>query len=392
MGLRFSRSAAVTLYLVGVVFAGRALAWQDEHPQAPPQVLRYSVATLAPLDVTVPAAVLRNGTLHAMLVELAAGSSRNDVRGRLGVSDEELEALYRLIETEGLGRQAADGGWEPLALALDEAQVERLAVVATPLAVAIADTLQVHWAGLDSMVSGLTVAGRLPLNQTGFVLVGDYLLGLLQAEAFWQAGLAPLDRGYAIRVYRMNPDEAPAGHLLSNVGLSHWQVVNYSPSGEMFGFAALSDPDSPLRKVLLGDAGPGTAAQLTSELIDAYRLWYLMGTPPDPPTRRILQLLEAVDGEGRLRVPIITPSDLAMMRSIARWLGEILWEHLRVLLPEIGKLAFELGYSAPGMLGEVALATWEMAVHEAVWDLVGQGLLLPPIGRRGQALVAPARR
>ena len=93
MGLRFSRSAAVTLYLVGVVFAGRALAWQDEHPQAPPQVLRYSVATLAPLDVTVPAAVLRNGTLHAMLVELAAGSSRNDVRGRLGVSDEELEAL-----------------------------------------------------------------------------------------------------------------------------------------------------------------------------------------------------------------------------------------------------------------------------------------------------------
>jgi hypothetical protein len=236
-------------------------------------------------------------------------------------------------------------------------------------------------------VSQLKVAGRLPLNQTGFILIGDYLLGLFQAEAFWQAGLAPSNRKYAFRVYRMNPADAPAGHVVTFSGHKEWQIVRYSPSGEPFGFAALLDPESPLNLALLGESDPGAASGLTGELIDAYRLWYLMDAPPDPPTRRLLNRLEAIDNAGRLRVPLITVDDLEKMRSIAWWLGEELWNHLQTLLPKISSTAVELGYDDPEMLGEVALATWEMAVHEAVWDLVNRGFLLPPIERRGQALV-----
>lgn len=386
----------VILLIAGAISLVPLKAQPDEPAsalvQAPQQLLEYSVATLAPLDVTVPPIILENGALHAMLVDLAAGSSRDEVQRRLGVSSDELEALYRLIEMEGLGRQVAGGGWKPLALALEQDGVEKLAEVASLLAMVIADTLQAHWTALDSTVSGLAVAGRLPLNQTGFILIGDYLLGLLQAEAFWQAGLAPSDRRYAFRVYRMNPADAPAGHVVSYTGYRGWQVVRYSPTGEIFGFAALLNPESTMSRAMLGETDTETAARMTGELIDAYRLWYLMDALPDPPTRRILQRLEAVDVEGRLRIPIITQDDLVKMRSIAWWLGEALWEHLRALLPEIGKVAVELGYGDPEMLGEVALATWEMAVHVAVWDMVGRGLLLPPIEHRAQALAVQTYR
>ena len=364
----------------------------DPSPSQPSQqvsveLLDYSVATLAPIDVEVPQIILENGALHAVLVDLAAGANRRQIENRLGLNSEEVEVLYRLIESEGLGRQEAGGRWKSLALALPQEGVERLALVASPLALVMADMLEAHWTALDSTISLLKVAGRLPLNQTGFILVGDYLLGLFQAEAFWQAGLAPTNRKYAFRVYRLNPSDAPAGHVATSSGHNDWQIVRYSPSGEPFGFAALLDPESSLSMALLGGPDPEAASAITGELIDAYRLWYLMDAPPDPPTRRLLNRLEAVDDAGRLRIPLITVDDLEKMRSIAWWLGEELWSHLQELLPAISDMAVELGYGDPDMLGEVVLATWEMAVHEAVWDLVDRGLLLPPIERRSQALV-----
>lgn len=355
--------------------------------QAAAELLDYSVAILAPIDVTVPPEILANGALHAILVDLAAGVNRLQIESRLGLDSEEVEALFRLIEMEGLGRQEAGGGWKSLVLALQQEGVERLALVASPLALVMADKLEAHWTALDSTISQLKVAGRLPLNQTGFILVGDYLLGLFQAEAFWQAGLAPLNRKYAFRVYRLNPADAPAGHAETFSGHNDWQIVRYSPSGEPFGFAALLDPASSLSMALLGRPDPEAASEIIGELIDAYRLWYLMDAPPDPPTRRLLSRLEAIDDAGRLRVPLVTVDDLEKMRSIAWWLGEELWSHLQALLPAISNVAVELGYDDPDMLGEVVLATWEMAVHEALWDLVDRGLLLPPIERRSQALV-----
>jgi len=355
--------------------------------QVPVELLDYSVATLAPIDVTVPPIILGNGALHAMLVDLAAGMNRRQIESRLGLDSEEVEALYRLIETEGLGRQETGDRWKSLVLALQQKGVEKLAVVASPLALVMADMLETHWTALDSTVSQLKVAGRLPLNQTGFILVGDYLLGLFQAEAFWQAGLAPSNRKYAFRVYRINPADAPAGHVVTFSGHNEWQIVRYSPSGKPFGFAALLDPASSLSMALLGEPDLEAASGITGELIDAYRLWYLMDAPPDPPTRRLLSRLEAIDDAGRLRIPLITVDDLEKMRSIAWWLGEELWSHLQALLPEISSVAVELGYDDPEMLGDVVLATWEMAVHKAVWDLVDRGLLLPPIERRSQALV-----
>ena len=392
---RFPGFVLVSVLIVSVYAVpsgiGRETA-ETARLQDQPQLLEYSVATLAPMDVTVPPIVLENGSLHAMLVDLAAGSSRSEVSTRLGIAGEELEALYRLIEMEGLGMQEAGGGWKPLALALEYDSVDRLAVTAAPLAIVIADMLEENWAALDSTVSRLPVTGRLPLSQSGHILIGDYLLGLFQAEAFWEAGLAPPFRKYSFRVYRMNPGDAPSGHVVTYTGHRGWRIVRYSPSGEVFGLAALTDPGSPISRALLGGAEPDTAARVAGEIIDAYRLWYLMDTPPDPPTRRILRRLEAADGQGRLRIPIITQDDLDRMRSIAWWMGEALWEHLQALLPEIGSIAVELGYGDPEMLGEVTLAVWEMAVHEAVWDLVGRGLLLPPIRRRSQALVVRVRQ
>ena len=93
----------------------------------------------------------------------------------------DIRHIFRLIETEGLGRQTNDGGWIPLSLALTEDEVAQLKVPADRLSFLIADTVEARWSEIDSVVSHFPVAGRLPLAQTGFVLLGDYLLakGLL---------------------------------------------------------------------------------------------------------------------------------------------------------------------------------------------------------------------
>jgi hypothetical protein len=52
-------------------------------------------------------------------------------------------------------------------------------------------------------------------------------------------------------------------------------------------------------------------------------------------------------------------------------------------------MAADLGYEDPAMLGEIALWTWERAAQLAIWDLVEEGLLLPPSNSRGQALLVP---
>lgn len=352
----------------------------------------YAVATLAPADVTVPPIVLEESTLHALLVELAAGADRATIGKRLGVSADELDRLFALIEVEGLGRQTARGGWKPLALALDAEGAGRLTELAAKLSRSIADTLEGRWAELDSLVSALPVAGRLPLRQTGFVLLGGYILGLFQADALWQAGLAPAGRPYAFRVYRLGVEESPAGHTLNELGRSGWRLDRFAPSRRPFGFFALSDPTDPLTANLAESQERAELERLTTELLEAYRLWYVLDLAPDPTTERILMRLEAVDSEGRLRVPLISEDDIAPMRAIADGIGDPLWPMLQEALPDIAALAADLGYGDADMLGEVALWTWERAAQLAVWDLIGRGLLLPPANRRGQALLVPGSR
>jgi hypothetical protein len=190
----------------------------------------------------------------------------------------------------------------------------------------------------------------------------------------------------------MNPAAAPAGHQVSILGDGGWRIVRYSPSKAAFGFASILDPDSPITGAVLGEAGRDEIEQFVEELVNAYRLWYLMDVPPDAPTKRILEQLEAVDSGGRLRVPVISQDDLQQMRSIALWFGEALWPHLVDMLPQIGAVAEELGYGAPEMLGEVTLAAWEMASDRAVRLLVDRGVILPPVSSRGQALLIGSRR
>jgi hypothetical protein len=352
----------------------------------------YSVATLAPWDVTVPPIVLENDHLHALLVELAGGASPAQLRRELGIDSDELEQLFRLIESEGLGRQTAGGGWVPLSLALTEDEVARLRTFTDQLSPIIADSVEARWSVIDSLISRLPVTGRLPLEQTGFVLLGDYLLGLFQYEALWAAGLGPTHRRYAFRVYRMDPALAPPGHRVIALGSSGWQLVDFSSEASNYGFPALLDPESPLRIALLGDLPQQVAERTVHDLVNAYRLWYLMDVPPDGVTRQFLGRLEAVDAEGRLRVPIISADDIAPMRSIALDIGEGLWPHLVNSLPGIAGIAAEIGYDDPGMLGEVTLAVWEMAAHEAVHLLVERGMVLPPPSFRGQALLVRSNR
>jgi hypothetical protein len=352
---------------------------------------RYAVATLAPARVTVPPIVLQEGRLHAMLVELATGADRATIGQRLGIDRDELDRLYALVEVEGLGRQAEGGGWTPLALALDTDGAERLTQLAADLAVGLTDTLAAHWTLLDTLVTALPVAGRLPLAQTGFVLVGGYILGLYQADAFWQAGLAPAHRPYAFRVYRMPAEDAPAGHLVSEFGFGGWRLDRFGAATRPFGLLLLRDSSDPLTRSLLG-ADTGDEDRLAGELFDAYRTWYVLDRAPDPPTRRLLQRLEAVDKAGRLRIPMISLDDVAAMRAIADRIGALLWPQLQAALPDIAVMAGELGYDDPEMLGEVALWTWERAAQLAVRKLVERGMLLPPISNRGQALLLPIRR
>jgi len=352
----------------------------------------YSVATLAPWDVTVPPIVLENDLLHALLVELAGGASPARLRQELGLDTDELEQLFRLIESEGLGQQIAGGGWVPLSLALTADEVARLTVLTSRLSPIIADSVAARWSVIDSLVSRLPVTGRLPLEQTGFILLGDYLLGLFQYEALWAAGLGPTHRRYAFRVYRMDPARAPPGHYVTALGSSDWRLANFSSIKSLFGFAELLDPEAPIRTALLGDVSRQEAEEMVLELVNAYRLWYLMDVPPDRVTRQILVQLEAVDDEGRLRVPLISADDIAPMRSIALDIGEGLWPHLVEALPDIAAVAGEIGYGDQGMLGEVTLAVWEKAVHEAVHLLIERGMVLPLPSLRGQALLVRSSR
>lgn len=351
----------------------------------------YAVATLAPAWVTVPPIVLQEGQLHAMLVELATGADRGTVGRRLGLDRDELDRLYALVEVEGLGRQTEGGGWRALALALDADGAELLTRRAGALADGLADTLVAHWTLLDSLVAELPVAGRLPLEQTGFVLLGGYILGLYQADAFWQAGLAPAHRPYAFRVYRLPAEDAPAGHLVSEFGFGGWRLDRFASSAQPFGLLLMKDPSNPLTRILLS-SDAGDEDRLAGELFDAYRTWYVLDRAPDPPTRRLLQRFEAVDQAGRLRIPMISEDDIAPMRTIADRVGALLWPQLQTALPDIAAMAAKLGYDDPEMLGEVALWTWERAAQLAVQELVERGMLLPPISNRGQALLLPIRR
>ncbi len=387
--MKLYRGTPVLFLLAGMIFLdpGAVLAQGGVGGEGELEEHEYSVATLAPWDVTVPPIVLENDLLHALLVELAAGTSPGQLRRELGLDVEELETLFRLIEAEGLGRQTNDGGWIPLSLALTEDEVAQLRVPADRLSFFIADTVEARWSEIDSVVSHFPVAGRLPLAQTGFVLLGDYLLGLFQYEALWSAGLAPTHRQYAYRVYQMDPSDAPPGHHVINLGSSGWRQVSFSSVRQLYGFATLFDPDSPLRIALLGDASREAGEEMVLDLVNAYRLWYLMDTPPDRVTRQVLRQLEVIDEMGRLRVPLISMDDIPPMRSLALDIGEALWPSLVGSLPEISAVAMEIGYGDQAMLGEITLAVWEMAVHEAMHLLIDRGKVLPPTAYRAQALL-----
>ncbi|MFC1500282.1 hypothetical protein ACFL6T_04615 [Candidatus Zixiibacteriota bacterium] len=384
--MKSQRGTPIFMLLVGMIilYPGSLLA---QGRGGDPAGHEYSVATLAPWNVTVPPIVLENDLLHALLVDLAAGTSPGELRRELGLDVEELETLFRLIEAEGLGRQTNDGGWIPLSLALTSDEVARLRVPADRISLLIADLVETRWSEIDSLVSLLPVAGRLPLEQTGFLLLGDYLLGLFQYEALWSAGLAPTHRQYAFRVYQMDPSDAPPGHHVINLGSSGWQQVSFSSVRHMYGFSTLYDPESPLRTALLGDASREAVDELVLDLVNAYRLWYLMDTPPDGVTRQLLRELEVIDEMGRLRVPLISRADIQPMRSLALGIGESLWPSLVESLPEIRAIAVEMGYGDQAMLGEITLAVWEMAVHEAMHLLIDRGMVLPPTAYRAQALL-----
>ncbi len=370
-------------------------------------VQRYAVATLAPPSVVVPPIVLQNANLHALLVELAGGTPLVQIRERLDVSAAEIESLFRLVAVEGLGRQLGGDRWQPLALALNGAGVRRLRGVVAPLAEAIADTLAAHWTGLDSSLAALPVTGRLPLAQTGYVLLGTYLLGLFQYEALWASGLGPTGRAYAFRVYRMDPAEAPPGTVASPLTLPGFRLIRYAPTREPFGFDALLDPRADLHRTLFGQPGGEVAAagagaagttgraaapadeavELAAALIRAYRLWYLTGREPDLPTRILLRQVEAVDGSGRLRIPIVAEGEIGELRTIALETGAALWPRLMDVLPALGETAAALGYGEDALLGEVTLAAWELAVHAALCRLIERGVILPPVADRGQELL-----
>ncbi len=354
--------------------------------QSPPDSLVYAVSTLAPPEVTIPPILLQDGKLHALMVELASGAGLDEAGRRLELDSGERTRLVGLMEVEGLGRLTAEG-WQPLALALDAALTDTLTEGARSLAEAIADTVDARWAMIDSLVAGLPTAGRLPLEQTGFVLLGDYLLGRMQAEMFWQAGFGPSERPFAYRVYRTALQQAPPGHSAGPPGSGGFRIVSYAPTTAPFGLALLDDPGGAITRALA--PLPGDREALRSEVLEAYRVWYLFGTPPGASARRVLSRLEAVDGEGRLRVPLITPGDLEAMRSAAGGIADALWPRFQQELGWIARTADRLGYGEPELLGEVALWTWEMAATLALRELIDRGRLLPPPSGRGQSVLVP---
>ncbi|MFO7768623.1 MAG: hypothetical protein R6W82_06685 [bacterium] len=372
------------LILSAALIAGNGTGTAVAQSQA--DSLVYAVSALSPPEVTVPPILLQDGRIHALMVELASGSSMEEAGHRLGLDAEDRTRLAGLLEVEGLGRMEG-GEWRPLALALDAAGADSLREHAGSLARAIAETLDSRWSEVDSLVGGLPVAGRLPLEQTGFVLLGDYLLGRMQAGLFWEAGLAPRGRPFAYRVYRLPPDRAPAGHSEGPPGPHGIRIVRFAPTPEPFGLDLLGDPEAPITRALI--AGPGGGERLRAEVLEAYRVWYLFGTPPGAAARRLLVRSEAVDAEGRLRVPLITASDIEAMQSAAGRLADALWPPFQEQLGATAELAGRLGYGDPQLLGEVALWTWEMAANLAVHELIERGRILPPPSGRGQAVLIP---
>jgi len=349
----------------------------------------YAVATLAPSEITVPPVVMDEVALHALLVELRDGISREVAARRLGLDAAALDRLYGLAEVHALGRQTEEGGWKPLAFVLDAAGADRLTAFTDTLSMALADSLERRWSWIDSLTSLLPLSGRLPLAQSGHILLGGYMLANYQADAFWQAGLAPSDRTWAFRVYRVPADRAPLGHRLRTLGDGGWILDRFARDPSDAGLARLLDPDDPVV------AGLATSVEelgrLREQTLLAYRAWYLLDRVPDLPTRLVLERLGAVDSEGRLRVPLIGVADESAMRSIAGQLAEMLWPVLKDALPAVGRLAGELGYGDPRLLGEVTLWTWERAAQGAVERLIERGLLLAAPDGASQAIRLPPR-
>lgn len=356
----------------------------------------YAAATLAPARVGIPQLVLTDGRLHALLVELAAGTPLETLIQRLGLDRGEADRLLRLAELEGLGHRLPEGGWQPLAPALDQPAFARLVSLIEPLTIAVADTLEARWAHLTERFADLPVAGRIPLERSGFVLIGAWLLGIQQADYFWQAGMAPTHRDYAFRVYRVEPEEAPDGLHLDLLG-GGWQLARWAPDARPYGLARLLDPDDPLNRELSSTDTSATVPTggdegLLLEVVRAYRLWYLMDQPPDAPTRRLLTRLGMVTPAGEPLVPLVSEADVEQMRSQAGELGGTLWPALRGLIPDLGVLAAELGYAEPGLLGEFTLWSWELAVQGALRRLGQRGRLWVPPDGRVQVLLIPEHR
>ena len=377
---RYRIVGTLTLVLALVFWGGAAGA------QSPPDSLVYAVSTLAPPDVTVPPILLEDARLHALLVELTSGRSLEEAGERLDLAPQERGRLLGLIEMEGLGRLGPEG-WQPRVLALDREGAATLRQHAALLASVISDSLDARWDEVDSLAASFPVAGRLPRGQTGFVLLGDYLLGRMQAGLFWLAGLAPRDRAFAFRVYRLPPGEAPSGHSAALGGEGGFRIARYAPTTAPYGLALLQVPDAPITRALADDAAE--RERLRADVLEAYRTWYLLGTPPGASARRLLVRMEAVDEEGRLRVPLIASGDLEAMERAAGRLADLLWPAFQDRLGATAELADQLGYGEPGLLGEVALWTWEMAANLAVRDLVERGRILPPPSGRGQAILVP---
>ncbi len=394
MGTRHTLLSEPTVLLtIAVLVAGGGVR---THAQAVP-LTDYAAATLAPARVGIPQLVLTDGRLHALLVELATGTPFEALEQRLGLGREETERLLRLAEVEGLGRRLPDGGWQALAPALDRPAFNRLKALVEPLAVAIADTLEARWSQLAGRFADLPVAGRIPLERSGFVLLGAWLLGIQQADYFWQAGLAPIDRDYAFRVYRVPPEEAPDGLRIDGLGAG-WRLAAWAPDARPFGLGRLLDPEDPLTRELTAvdtTAAPPVPARPDDgpllELVRAYRLWYLMDQAPDAPTRRLLVRLEMVTPSGEPLVPLVSAADVEAIRSLAGDLGGVLWPALRGLIPELGTLAAELGYGEPGLLGEFTLWSWELAVQSGLRRLGQRGRLWVPADGRVQVLLMPER-
>ncbi len=382
-----SRSRLWPVLLLVVLAAGAPRGVPPVRAQASPPTV-YAVATLAPAEVAVPRVVLVEGRLHALLVELGTGTPLAGLGTRIGAPPEELARLLRLAEEEHLGRLGAEGSWQPLAPALDGIAFGQLEEAVAPLAEAIADTLEADWAALAGRLAALPLAGRIDPERSGFGLVGAWILGTLQADLFWRAGMAPDERAYAFRVFRVSPQGAPRGLRRYDLG-GGWTLADWGPDTTRVGLGRLLDGTDPLAAAL---GAPGEEGRVVRELVEAYRLWYLLEVEPDPPTRRLFDSLGLASPEEGPSVPLLSTRDLEAMGAIARDLGASLWPLLGTHLASIGELAARLGYGEEGRLGEFILWSWELAAERAVELLARRGVLSPPGEERAQVLLIPEHR